>query len=197
MTHLRPLAAIRAHKQVSRASVSKALGLAVAKIEYFEEHAPLTTLEYLVNLKRALGLSWSAVGALLDQTTTDSRIQAAPLRGRGRPRKNQNSSAEQSPSSDQLKPEQSEKTARSSKNGLANTPKPGPSLALIHNSAPHRKNSAREKVIKPQQKLPQEESVRASESIEPSVTPPKRPRGRPRKQPDVKNLTLSSFLDIK
>jgi hypothetical protein len=95
MADMRPLAAIRVHKQVSRAAVAKALSLPVAKIEYFEDHAPLTTLEYLVNLKRVLGLSWSIIGSLLEEATKESQLEPAPLRGRGRPRK---STAQLSPS---------------------------------------------------------------------------------------------------
>lgn len=87
MADMRPLAAIRVHKQVSRAAVAKALSLPVAKIEYYEDHAPLTTLEYLVNLKKALGLSWSVIGSLLEEGTKESQLAPAPLRGRGRPRK--------------------------------------------------------------------------------------------------------------
>lgn len=87
MSDLRPLAAIRAHKQVSRAALAKALALPAAKIEYFEDHAPLTTLEYLVNVKKALGLSWSVIGSILEESATRSGVEPAPLRGRGRPRK--------------------------------------------------------------------------------------------------------------
>lgn len=87
MSDLRPLAAIRTHKQVSRAALAKALALPAAKIEYFEDHAPLTTLEYLVNVKKALGLSWSVIGSILEESATRSGVEPAPLRGRGRPRK--------------------------------------------------------------------------------------------------------------
>lgn len=87
MSDLRPLAAIRTHKQVSRAALAKALALPAAKIEYFEDHAPLTTLEYLVNVKKALGLSWSVIGSILEESATRSGVELAPLRGRGRPRK--------------------------------------------------------------------------------------------------------------
>lgn len=199
MTDLRPLAAIRAHKQVSRASVSKALGLPVAKIEYFEDHAPLTTLEYLVNLKRSLGLSWATVGALLDQTIVDSRIQPAPLRGRGRPRKNQSLSGEQSAQADHAK--------------AASLKAQKPSLALLpstrsatpQHSAPLQSVTQKSKFKPVQQGNPHRktktprpvESVLPVETNEPTPIPQKRPRGRPRKQPDVRNMTLSGFLGIK
>lgn len=167
MADMRPLAAIRVHKQVSRAAVAKALSLPVAKIEYFEDHAPLTTLEYLVNLKRVLGLSWSIIGSLLEEATKESQLEPAPLRGRGRPRK---STAQLSPS--QLSPSQLStlqlSTAQISKSHL--------SVAQVQ-QRPH-------KVDKPIKKTP------------PPSGQPKRPRGRPRKQA-LTDTTLSALLGIK
>lgn len=203
MTHLRPLAAIRAHKQVSRASVSKALGLPVAKIEYFEDHAPLTTLEYLVNLKRSLGLSWASVGALLEQTIVDSRIQPAPLRGRGRPRKNQTPSSEQSVRTDHVQADHVQ--AGRAKATSLKSGKPSLSLlpstrSAIKEAAPQKsKPKAPERVITQQNTRvpPRVESARPHETQQPAAIPQKRPRGRPRKQPDVSNMTLSGFLGLK
>lgn len=195
MTHLRPLAAIRAHKQVSRASVSKALKLPVAKIEYFEDHAPLTTLEYLLSLKRSLGLSWATVGAILDETIVDTRIQPAPVRGRGRPRKNQNLSSEQQPLADQVKNSTLPKIKKPSLSLL-----PSPRGTAQKPSSQRLKERSAEEEVVTQRKMNvprRAEPVRPIEANDPAAPPQKRPRGRPRKQPDVRNMTLSGFLGLK
>lgn len=194
MTHLRPLAALRAHKQVSRASVSKALGLPVAKIEYFEDHAPLTTLEYLVNLKRSLGLSWTTVGALLDQTITDSRIQPAPLRGRGRPRKDQSPPGEQPAPTEQAKAP----VLSSQKPTLSLLPSTRQTSQQLTIQKKRRNKTPERSITQRKTKgTPRIESVHPVETEQPPAVPQKRPRGRPRKQPDVRNMTLSGFLGLK
>jgi hypothetical protein len=82
----KPLVRIRSLKRISRPALAKALGLPAARVEYFEEHAPLGTLEYRVNLKRCTGLGWETIGSILEAATVDTRPTASPLRGRGRPR---------------------------------------------------------------------------------------------------------------
>lgn len=180
---MRPLAAIRTYKQVSRASVAKALGLSVAKVEYFEDHAPLTTLEYLINLKRTLGVSWSTVGGILEEAAAPSLVPPTPLRGRGRPRKN---------SSPMTPPPLSTKRQHLGETeNAARTPPLTSSSKVKRTKQPTRAESVPS--LQPQGNPPFQNLKHHRAT--PDSPQPKRPRGRPRKQPAP--TSLSALLGLK
>jgi transcriptional regulator with XRE-family HTH domain len=179
---MRPLAAIRTHKQVSRASVAKALGLSVAKVEYFEEHAPLTTLEYLVNLKRTLGVSWSTVGGILEEAAAPSLVPPTPLRGRGRPRKNSSPMASTSLSTEPKLLGERDNSGRTA-------------LSPSSLKAKQTKQPTRTETVPSLQNQGHPPFQSLHHPGAPDSLKTKRPRGRPRKQPAP--TSLSALLGLK